>query len=115
MVKIWPNYLGQVPVDLKETPYAEYKSTDWAMEFVAHYGQIDGAHHKTWVIDQVARILQGTPVVVEKASWDDGQVEYRFWTQDPPSDAYLEWVDSMLGETDEEGESEYSYDTGIAP
>ena len=115
MAAIRPNYLGQVPVDIKDTPYAEHTPKDWAMEFIGSYGQIDGDHHKTWVLDQAARILHGTPVIVEKASWDDGTVEFRFWTQEPPSNEYFEWVEIMLGDTEEDGEREYSYDVGIAP
>ena len=30
-----------------------------AAELLLRYGQIDGAHHKTWVIDQALRILLG--------------------------------------------------------
>lgn len=28
-----------------------------ALEFAMSYGQIDGDHHKAWVIDQLVRIL----------------------------------------------------------
>jgi hypothetical protein len=30
-----------------------------AVDLIARYGQIDGAHHKTWVLDQVVRVLTG--------------------------------------------------------
>ena len=30
-----------------------------ALELAFQYGQIDGDHHKTWVIDQMVRILTG--------------------------------------------------------
>lgn len=30
-----------------------------ALKLAVQYGQIDGANHKTWVIDQVVRILAG--------------------------------------------------------
>ena len=30
-----------------------------AMEFINEYGHIDGAHHKQWVLDQIARVLLG--------------------------------------------------------
>ena len=30
-----------------------------ALLIIVRFGDIDGAHHKTWVIDQVARILSG--------------------------------------------------------
>jgi hypothetical protein len=31
-----------------------------AVEVAYRYGQIDGAHHKAWVIDQMVRILAGS-------------------------------------------------------
>ena len=30
-----------------------------ALRLIYQYGQIDGAHHKTWTIDQITRILAG--------------------------------------------------------
>ncbi len=112
------NYLGQFSVDIAQTPYANYTPSNWAMAFVESYGQIDGSHHKQWVLDQVARILLGTPVVLEIARWgvDLDHIdleEYRFWTGDP-SQNYADWVEEMLG-SEEDGEFEYSYDEGIAP
>ena len=107
-------YLGTVVVDVADTPYANYDKNDWALEYVEMYGQIDGDHHKTWVLDQVARILNGTPVIVSQASWDNGQTEYRIDLADP-SPEYLAWVEKMLGDEDEDGEREYEYSTGCAP
>jgi len=34
------NYLGQFPVEIKETPFAEFTSVDWAMYFNQMYGGI---------------------------------------------------------------------------
>lgn len=111
-----PTYLGEEHVDLTTHPvYSKYTPSDWAMLWIERYGQIDGEHHKTWVIDQVARILKGTRVTAKLARWDDGQKEMRFDLEDVPSPEYHVWVDKMLGGTDEEGEREYSYDVGIPP
>ena len=60
-----------------------------AMDVIARYGQIDGAHHKAWIIDQVTRALLG--------------------------DGYGAFVEEMRGETEENGEREYDWYTGIAP
>ena len=30
-----------------------------ALDLIVRYGGIDGAHHKDWVLDQVARVLAG--------------------------------------------------------
>lgn len=105
-------YLGEEILDsLQGTPFEHFTPSQWALEFLGSYGQIDGGHHKTWVLDQVARVLHGTPVVVKCAAWDLGavrQIEYRFETG-RTSPAYEEWVRAQRGKDDE------GYDEGIAP
>lgn len=54
---------------------------------LAEYGQIDGAHHKTWTIDQMVRVLTG--------------------------DNYDAWVAEYC--RGEDGPETYEWDTGIAP
>ena len=64
------------------------KEIEKALEIAFQYGQIDGDHHKTWVIDQMVRILTG--------------------------DKYNEFVKEY--ETDEErGKKEWTWKNGIAP
>ncbi len=106
-------YLGETIVDVKETKYKDYTPSDWAMYFIETYGQFDGADHKQWAMDQVARVLKGTKVVIKLASWDNGQSEYRI-SLGEPSEEYKTWATEMLGELFE-GEYEYDYDEGIAP
>ena len=109
-------YLGETPIDISQHPtYSRYTPIDWAMYYIGRYGQIDGSHHKQWVLDRVARILLGTPVTVVQATWSNGYTEDRVRLADEPSTAYLAWVEAMLGDTDECGDREYSYDEGIAP
>lgn len=97
-------YMGERSIyDLEGTPFEGFEATDWALTYINRYGQIDGANHKQWVLDQVARILNGTPVFVKLATWDNGHSEYRFEVGEPTQE-YLDWV----GEDDE-------YDEGIAP
>lgn len=110
-------YLGSEIIDPAQTKeFKNHTQHDWAMYFIECYGQIDGAHHKTWVLDQVARILKGTPVVVEIARWDDGNQEYRVSVSEEISEQYSIWRQEMLGEFDEDnGFYEYGYDDGIAP
>lgn len=109
-------YLGEVILsDYKETPYENYKPSDWAVHFISHYGQYDGDFHKQWTMDQVVRILKGVPVILKRATWEDGHSEYRFKTGDVTTE-YLEWVEWMKGDYDEEEEEhEYSYDEGVPP
>lgn len=101
-------YLGETSMRQQDSPYKDHKPADWAMLFIEKYGQIDGAHHKTWVIDQVARILLGTPMMIFKASWEDGTVEYRFRLSHS-SYAYDFWVKKM------KGDDEYDYNEGVPP
>ena len=56
-----------------------------ALDLISEYGEIDGAHHKQWLLDQVVRMLTGN--------------EYE----------YDRWVESHLKET------EYQWDEGVAP
>jgi hypothetical protein len=108
-------FLGAEPVNPLEVPkFAQFGTTDWAMLFVSKYGQFDGLHHKAWVLDQVARILKGTPVLVTLARWENGEHEYRFETGEP-SQAYLDWVDQMRGKHEPNGTREYGYYEGTPP
>ena len=106
-------YLGETVVSKFDTEeFQNFGAADFAMYFVESYGQIDGEHHKTWVLDQVARILMRTEVIIKLAKWEDGTQEYRLETGEP-SDTYVEWVELMKDEVN--GEYQYSYDEGIAP
>ena len=58
-----------------------------AVKLAAAYGQIDGGHHKAWVIDQMLRVLLGRD--------------------------YKGFVVAMRN--GEDGPDSYSYDEGIAP
>jgi len=68
-------------------PEPPYNMIHKALEIAFSYGQIDGAHHKTWAIDQMVRALTG--------------------------DGYDAWIKEYENEVD--GEKEYEWDTGIAP
>ena len=100
-------YLGETPVNIQDTKYKDYTQSDWALKYIEKYGGIDGAHHKDWVLDQVARILNGTKVIVTVAKWENGEEEYRI-ILDEPTDKYKEWVIEICGD-------EYDYEEGIAP
>lgn len=57
------------------------------LELARNYGQIDGSHHKAWVIDQMCRTLLG--------------------------DEYEAWISDF--KKGEDGPETYSWDVGIAP
>lgn len=101
-------YLGETIVDVSTHPiFSKYTSIEWAMFFITTYGQIEGSHHKAWVLDQVARCLLNTPVIVKEAKWDDGSIELRISTATPSQD-YKIWLAMR-------DENQYNYYFGIAP
>lgn len=109
------NCLGVFDVDIKDTPFAAHTPADWALYFVSRYGQFDGGHHKAWALDQVARILKGTPVIVQERRWTDHAPEFDVTTGEP-SQEYLDWVTAMKGAWDEDSEEyEYWYEEGTPP
>ena len=66
---------------------AEDLRIEEALDLIGQCGGIDGEHHKTWVIDQVVRILTGNGY----AAWGDAHCD------------------------GEDGPDTYSWDEGIAP
>lgn len=106
-------YLGEFPLPaVAAASFGRMSVADKAMIFVEKYGGIDGDHHKAWVLDQVSRILKGTPVLATEARWEGGLCEIRYHTG-APSKTYLSWVRSMCA--GEDGPETYAYDEGIAP
>lgn len=59
-----------------------------ALALILQYGDVDGAHHKQWLIDQIVRVLVG-------------------------NDDYPAWVANF--ERGELGPHTYSWKEGIAP
>lgn len=100
-------FLGEQRVKIADSPYKDSTNSDFAMLFIEMYRQIDGAHHKQWVLDQVARILMGSPIKLFLSRWDDGKEEWRFEVSKSP--AYKKWV------VEREYDHDYDYDEGIAP
>lgn len=98
-------YLGEEILNISESDFKDYEAKDFALIWIERYGQIDGDHHKAWVLDQVSRILNDTKVIIKKATWDNGDFEYRF-VLDEPSEDYKIWVDEIMGS---------HYYVGIAP
>jgi hypothetical protein len=105
-------YLGETVLDVKDTDYASYTTQHWAVHWIELYSGIDGGHHKVWVMDQVSRILAGTPVIISEAKWENGHSELRF-RLDEPSQSYINWVAQIRN--GEDGPDTYEYDVGIAP
>jgi len=100
-------YLGETFINVEETEFRNHTPSDWVMYFIEMYGQIDGDHHKLWLLDQIAQILKGTKVIIKLAKWKNGHKEYRVYLASP-SKEYHNWVREM-------NKDGYSYDRGIAP
>ena len=107
------NKMTEKEVKVADSPFYNYTPAIWAIRLIEKYGQIDGDHHKTWVLDQVARILNGSPIKIVKAEWTNGEIEWRYSVGE--CEQYSKWVDDMKGETDDDGSRQYDYNAGIAP
>ena len=82
-----------------------------ALEIAVRYGQIDGDHHKAWVIDQMVRALTDCPMV--PVSSVDVKGNPYSWESQGESEEYKKLVaDACDGE---DGPETYEWDCGIAP
>jgi hypothetical protein len=107
-------YLGEKIIDCFDTPFENYEQSDWILFFIEKYSYIHGDHHKKWLLDQIARITNGTNIIIKIAEWSDGDYEYRI-TLDNPTKKYWKWVEIQKGGIMDNGDYEYYYDFGIAP
>ncbi len=90
---------------------AEAERIERALGYAHRFGQIDGDHHKAWVIDQMVRALTGCPVETRQANDSNGK-PYEYKCQGG-NDEYWTWI---TGYADgEDGPDTYVWDTGIAP
>lgn len=78
---------------------AELDRINAALAIATSYGGIDGAHHKTWVIDQMIRALTGCPLAYQSTT--DVTQEYKNFI--------------AVYRNGEDGPETYDWDEGIAP
>jgi hypothetical protein len=83
------SYLPNVLTEAADTVVSLDARLNSALDFIRQFGDEDGAHHKQWALDQVVRILTGTP------------------------EAYAEWVKKTTA--GEDGPDTYEWGEGIAP
>lgn len=82
-----------------------------ALQLIDCYGDIDGGHHKQWVLDQVVRALTDCPVRVITGTDYNG---INFCYDGPGKSAeYEQWIKSHAD--GEDGPNTYDWDEGIAP
>lgn len=84
-----------------------------ALRFAHEYGQIDGGHHKLWVIDQMVRALHGSPMVT-KSAIDYQRNQYTYEDQGE-SKEYTAWVQKYCEWDASTEEYNYSWETGSPP
>lgn len=77
-----------------------------AIDIITEYGDVDGSHHKQWVIDQVLRSLLG-------CEYETKINEDYTWEELEPNESYKNWV--KFFEEREQGIKMYEWPTGIAP
>jgi hypothetical protein len=97
---------------MTETPNSPYKDLQMrvarALELADLYGNIDGGHHRKWVIDQMVRTLCGCPVV--KISMEDGNGHAYELEALGENEQYCAFVEEYEGE-----EGEYEWELGTPP
>lgn len=86
----WTENRGVPQEEVSKTKMENEEKTSKALDIAFRYGQIDGGHHKAWVIDQMVRALCGS------------------------DEEYQKWVKEYCGPDPETGD-EYLWDTGINP
>jgi hypothetical protein len=77
----WPenDYRGVLFVGEEEVPESLEDRVQLATDLILENAQTDGAHHKTWVLDQVLRVLTGDryqQVIDAYCDGDDGEMAY---------------------------------------
>ena len=82
-----------------------------ALDIADGNGQIDGDHHKAWVIDQMVRALTGCPMETRTAV-DCHGTPYTYEAQGE-SDEYRQFIEDH--NHGEDGADTYSWDEGITP
>jgi len=105
-------YLGEIVLNIENTPFKNYTPSDWVIYFIVQYGGCDGEHHKIWLIDQIARILKDTKPIIKLARWENGHSEYRIDLNEPTK-KYRKWVKSL--KSNEYDSDNYIHSEGIPP
>lgn len=80
-VKHWHHAHNAVVPSLRHSLELGQQLGQKAIRIAVEYGGIDGAHHKSWVIDQMVRTLAGSrydDIVTEAKSGADGPETYEW-------------------------------------
>jgi hypothetical protein len=99
--------LGKSPAIMTET-----ERIAAALKVAVEYGDYDGDHHKMWTIDQMIRVLTGSPLEKKPLRTDIHGIRYTY-DHLGESDAYNAFVADY--NDGEDGPDTNEWDTGIAP
>ena len=85
-----------------------------ALDEMIRTAGVEGEHHKQWLLDRLVRILTEAPLTpqVNYHTADGTPYEFLDYGDGP---GYLEWVARFEGRHDDDDESYYEWDRGIAP
>lgn len=76
------NSINELTLNLRRAQITELQNKiDEALCLIETFGNIDGSHHKTWLIDQMVRILTGPNYdqwVKDKKDGEDGPDTYHW-------------------------------------
>jgi hypothetical protein len=87
------------------------KAITKALQIARDSGQVDGSHHKAWVIDQMVRALTGCPII-ELRALDSRKKPYTYKAFGN-SELYEKFI--KMHNDGEEGPDTYSWEEGIPP
>ncbi len=99
----------------REVLIRKTKAIEKAIEYAHRFGQIDGAHHKQWVIDQMVRALLECPMIEETSEYKGKPYKYEYQGE---SFKYKKLIKDYEYKSDEghyEEEKIYEWDFGVAP
>lgn len=82
-----------------------------ALDIAVQSGQVDGAHHKAWAIDQMVRALTGCPMVDKTVKPTSGE-PYTYAAQGESAEYQTLVAEHNAGE---DGPDTYTWDVGIPP
>lgn len=106
-----PRRAARGKTDERDEEMDEQERIEKALEIARRHGQVDGAHHKMWAIDQMVRALTDCPLVPREAK--DYRGEPHTFEAFGESEEYARFIAEY--QAGEDGPETYRWDEGIAP
>ena len=83
-----------------------------ALDYAMRWGQVEGDHHRLWVIDQMVRALCNCQIQQYNITYQGKSYQYE---EQGTNESYNSFVRIYNEGEHGEGEHGYSWKTGIAP